>query len=256
MPVDMESAPAQSGALVSPGASSAEAVVLNQDVVDQLIAQAYIDAGMTRLDDDGHTIADGKQLGSKLVDVMLTKHQATGMSDYTKKAATKFELFAEIFPTAPGVTSQPATGEEQAACDELKKQVWTLVNTGTSGYVQKRVAIEGLVLCQAGVGRQKVSLETGVAEPGTEVGKFLTKDKELILTFYASPAAQSFARAARKLENQLGMVAERRPELALDVARQASVVVKASVTAIPHASVSQVRALTGHTQDTPQIEAE
>lgn len=178
---------------------------------------------------------------------MLDRHIVRGKRDLAQSAVTKFELYAELLPNAPGVPSLAHSLEEQAAQEQLKKAIWGWANVGTT--VQMRVAEAGYVLCEAKVSRTKVNEETGKREPTTETARFLTTDRELILTYYTGPAGRRFLAAARKLEAQLGLVASRRPELTVPIAKQLGVVVKQAVSAIPHADVRQAAALTASTDD-------
>jgi len=216
---------------------------LDEDLIEQIEAQALIDHGYSR-DDNGHPAADDKQLQLAVLLAVTNEHVANNSKELPKRAVTKFELYAEVLPRAPGVASLPNTPEEEVARDRLMRRVWNYTNTGPTGFVQKNVVNTGMILCQAKVARTKLNQETGKKEPTTEIGRFLTSDRELILTYYTGPAGAAFLRAARKLDNQLGLVTNRQPELALPVARQLGVVVKQAVAAIPHADPRQAAALT------------
>lgn len=220
--------------------------VVDNDLVQQIVAQAMIDCGYSR-EEDGLVLADEKQLQKATVQQMLDAHVVSSQKELASRAATKFDLFAELLPKAPGVATLPETIEEELAQRQLMQKVWGYTNTGTSGFVQKNIPDTGYIVCEAKVGRTKVNQETGKKEPTTEMGRFLTADKDLIMTHYTGPAGAAFVRAARKLENLLGMVTERRPELAVPVARQLNVVVKQAVTAIPHADPRNAAALTSGT---------
>ncbi|WP_433055072.1 hypothetical protein [Dactylosporangium sp. CS-033363] len=213
-------------------------------LVDQIKAQALIDAGFTGKDEDGALRANQKLLPGAVLQTMQNNHVANGKRELAARAVTKFELYAELLPDGPGVRRLANSAEESAAQDELMKYLWGLTNTGTSGFVQKSIGELGLVLCEASVSRTKINEETGKREPRTEPGRFITASRDLIMTYFTAPAGAAFLRAARKLEAQLGLVSTRRPELAAPVARQLGVVVRQAVGAIPHADVKQVAALT------------
>src|SRR5262249_17527325 len=134
----------------------------------------------------------------------------------------------------------PSTLEEKIAHVELLKLVWGYTNTSPTGYVQKNISDTGFVLCELKVSRTKINEETGKKEPTVELARFLTADRDLIMTSYTGPAGQAFMRAARRLENVLGIVADRRPELAEPVARQVGAFVRTAVSSVPHADVKQV----------------
>ena len=217
--------------------------IINNDLVLKIVAQAMIDSGYSR-EEDGLEIADEKQLKAAAVQQMLDAHVVNSQKHLASKSATKFDLYAELLPKAPGVNTVPETIEEEIAQRTLMTKVWGYTNTGTSGFVQANIPDSGYVVCEAKVGRTKINQETGKREPVTEMARFLTADKDLIMTHFTGPAGAAFVRAARKLENMLGMVTERRPELAVPVARQLNVVVKQAVTMIPHADARNAAALT------------
>jgi hypothetical protein len=218
--------------------------ILDENLVVQIMAQALIDQGYCYRDRSGLQVADFKhQLQLAVLGAMET-HVVAGAKELAAKAVTKSELYAEVLPNGPGVTSLPESPEHEAARDGLQKKIWNFTNPGTSGYVQKSIATSGLVLCEAKVARHKIIEETGKREPTTDLGKFLTADHQLILTYYTQPAGAKFAAAARRLENQLGMVTTRQPELAGSVAKQMAAVVRQAIAALPHADVKQALALT------------
>jgi hypothetical protein len=216
---------------------------LNEDLIEQIQAQALIDQGYSR-EENGQPTADYKQLQLAVLQAVENDHVAINAKELPKKAFTKFELYSEVLPRGPGVTSLPTSPEEEEARNRLSRLVWNYTNTGPSGFVQKNIVNSGMILCQAKVARTKLNQETEKKEPTTEIGRFMTSDRELILTYYTGPAGAAFLRAARKLDNQLGLVTGRRPELALPVARQLGVVVRQAVAAVPHADPRQATALT------------
>ena len=213
-------------------------------LVEKIKAQALIDAGMIQYDSDGRKLANPKLLQAAVLQAMLTNHVANNKRELPTRAATKFELYAELLPKGPGVQSLAEGLEQRVAQDQLMRNIWGFTNIGTSGFVQKNVAEEGYVLCEAEVSRTKINQETSKKEPTTERARFLTSDRDLILTYYTAPAGAAFLRAARRLEAQLGMVGARRPELTVPIAKQLGVVVRQAVGSIPHADVKQASALT------------
>lgn len=219
---------------------------LDRDLVDKIKAEAMIRAGFSTTDDDGTVRSDPKQVQVAVLQSMQENHVVTSKRSLAKQAVTSFELYQEILPQAPGTQSLAHTEEEKVAQTELTKLIWGFTNVGVSGFVQKHVAGLGLVLCEArDVARTKINEETGKKQPTTENARFLTSDRDLIMTYYTGPAGAAFMRAARKLDAQLGLVADRRPELAAPVARQLSTVVRQAVASIPHADTKAVAALLG-----------
>ncbi|MEV6304372.1 hypothetical protein AB0M02_33545 [Actinoplanes sp. NPDC051861] len=217
-----------------PGAASDAPVLIDTQFVEKIKAQALIDAGFAR-DQDGDLQSDEAQLKVAVVESMKDRHVARSRRDLAKSAVTKFELYAEMLPHAPGVKRLPQSIEESVARDQLMKKLWSWLNVGITGFVQVRVGELGYVLCEGPVARTKLSEETGKRQPTTEAGRFLTSNHDLILDYYTGPAAQRFLAAARKLEAQIGLVVARRPELETSVSDQVGVVVRQAVGSIPHA---------------------
>lgn len=223
-----------------------EMKLLDVALVERMCSQALIDAGFVT-DDDGLTIADEKQLKQAVVQIMLDNHVVNTQKEMSSRGVTKFELYSELLPTAPGVLNLPESIEEHEAKNKLMNKVWGYVNTGTTGHVQANIRDSGYVVVEAQVRRTKVHQETGRKEITTDMARFLTAERDLIMTHLTNPAGAKFVAQARKLENLLGMVTERRPELTAPIARQLSVVLKQAVAAIPHADPRQAAALTAGT---------
>jgi hypothetical protein len=218
--------------------------ILDQRLVKEIVDQALIGHGYCSHDHRSDQKApDDSQLKSSVLEAMSRYHVATSNKDLSVKAVTKFELYSEVFPNGPGVTSIPDTAEGAEAQKKLINKVWGYIQTGTTGHVQQSIAASGMVLCEAKVSRTHVNEETGKREPTTQLGRFLTSDHALILKYYTAPAGADFAQASRKLENKLGMVVGRQPELAVTIARQMAAVVRASIASIPHADPKHVAAL-------------
>lgn len=231
------------GELVSAAAGQQIELLPDLDLVEKIKSEALIKGGFSASDDEGDERADYSQLQFACLQVMLERHIVHGKRDLGPTAVTQFELYQELLPDGPGAQALAETVEEDLARKALIKLLWGYTNVGHTGFVQKHCAGDGLVLCEADVSRTKLNLETNKRQPGTERGRFLTRDGELIMTYFTGPAGAAFIKAARKLEAQLGLVHERRPELAVPVAKQLNAVVKQAVTAIPHADPRQVNAL-------------
>ncbi|WP_280250270.1 hypothetical protein [Nocardia abscessus] len=218
--------------------------VLDPRLVKRMQDQTLIDHGYcTRDNRSGVEIPDDSQLKSAVLEAMSRHHVVRGNKDLSMKAVNKFELYSEIFPEGPGVTSIPDTPEAIEAQKKLTTKVWGYIQTGTTGHVQQAIAASGMVLCEAKVSRTLINEETGKREPTLTLARFLTSDHALILTYYTAPAGVDFTQASRKLENKLSMVVGRQPELASTIAKQMAAVVKAAIAAIPHADPKHVAAL-------------
>jgi hypothetical protein len=235
-------------ALVEYNSVTGEYYEVDHELVERILSQALIDAGLVFEGEDPPR-ANPKLLAAAVLEAMQANHVAAVKRDMAKMAVTKFELYAEVFPGGPGVREVAARPEERIVQTDLMKRLWALTNTGPTGYVQKNVGESGYVLCEAHVPRTKLNEESGKRQPTTEPGRFLTADRDLIITHYTGPAGAAFIRAARRLEAQLGLVGERQPELVAPVARQAGAALKQAVAAIPHADVRQAIALTASEAD-------
>lgn len=229
---------------------------LDLELVQKIKAEALIQAGHSTTDDDGSVRSSVKQLQFAVLQNMQDNHVVASKKDLATNSVTQFELYQEILPQAPGAQTLARTDEERVAQQQLTKLMWSYANVGISSFVQKHVAGLGLILCEAGdVARTKVNQETGKKQPTTEHARFLTADRELIMTYYTGPAGAAFVRAARKLDAQLGLVADRRPELAVPVAKQLGMVVRQAVASIPHADTKAVAALQGGSVDSDRSES-
>jgi hypothetical protein len=217
--------------------------LLDVELIEKICSQALIDAGFV-IEEDGLVLADDKKLKQAVVEAMLGHHVVKSTKEMSSLGVTKYELYSEVLPAGPGIANLPDSIEADAAKTKLMNKVWGYVNTGTTGHVQNNIAHSGYVVVEAQVRRTKVHQETGKKEIGTDMARFLTADRDLIMTHLTNPAGAKFLAQARKLENLLGMVTERRPELAIPIARQLNVVVRQAVAAIPHADTKQAAALT------------
>jgi hypothetical protein len=223
---------------------SADQYGVDLELVEKIKAEALIQAGHHTTDQHGTVHASVKQLQFSVLQVMQDRHVATSKRDLATSAVTPFELYQELLPHGPGVQALARSNEEKLAQQLLTRQLWGYANVGISSFVQKNVASLGMVVCEAKVARTKLNEETGKKQPTTELARFLTTDGDLIMTYYTGPAGAAFVRAARKLDAQLGLVAARRPELAVPVARQLGSMVRQAVAAVPHADPRAAAALT------------
>lgn len=230
---------------------SAQDYGVDLDLVEKIKAEVLIQAGYTSTDEDGAVRADFKQLPFAVLQCMQERHVANGKRDLAPAAVTPFELYQELVPDGPGTRSLARGEEENLAQQQLTKTLWSFANVGVSGFVQKNVAAAGMVLCEAPVARTKVNEETGKKQPTTERARFLTTNGDLIMTYFTGPAGAAFMRAARKLDAQLGLVADRRPELTIPVAKQLGSIVRQAVASIPHADPKIAAALTA-SNDLPE----
>lgn len=251
-PIFQNAEPGDSGEAFEP--QQLEIGLIDFELVEKISNQALIEAGFL-LEEDGIITADDKQLKQGVVQTMLDNHVVNSQKDMAGRGVTKFELYSEMLPSAPGVMALPASVEEEMAKTKLSNRIWGYTNTGTTGHVQSNIPNSGHVVVEAKVARTKINQETGKKEPTTEMARFLTGDKDLIMAHLTNPAGAKFVAQARKLENLLGMVTERRPELPGPIARQLQVVVKQAVASIPHADTRAAAAITAGSANTENDDA-
>jgi hypothetical protein len=235
--------------------SFADQYGIDPDLVEKVKAEALIQAGYFTTSDDGAVLADFKQLPFAVLQVMQERHVVTGKRELAARAVTPFELYQELLPQGPGTRSLARTEEEKLAQQQLTKLLWSYANVGVSGFVQKNVAGLGVVLCEAPVARTKLNEETGKKQPTTERARFLTENGDLIMLYFTGPAGAAFMRAARKLDAQLGLVADRRPELTIPVAKQLGTVVRQAIASIPHADPKAAASFTAGGQPADERDA-
>lgn len=170
--------------------------------------EARIDAAWVR---EGYVTQDGERDPKAMQDAayQAVRHRiATSKADKADKAITKGELFAAVFPNAPGADGKGDQLDEydRAVFAQLERDVWSLMQAKPSGAIQKRLGEEGstLVLLQATV-RRKLDKAQAV---------YLTDNVALIMEDSVDKEIKSFERKAENLRRQLDMIVGRHPELA------------------------------------------
>lgn len=132
---------------------------------------------------------------------------AHSKQDKAEKAITKGELYAAVFPAAPGTDGKgdPTDEYDKIVAERLERDVWSLMQAKHSGAVQKRLGEESssLVLCQAIIRRK---LDKAPAA-------YLTDNPRLIMEDSVDKEVKSLERKAENLRRQLDMVLHRHPEL-------------------------------------------
>jgi hypothetical protein len=203
---------------------------LNLEVAAKLRRDTLEAHGYLYEDRDGKLCEDTPKLkdtvyqrmaGSHVVDIPASNNNPSAKL-MAAKAVTADELYAVIFPNAPGVTAPIANLEESRVAGDLKRLVWGYTNTGPTGYVNDRVELEGLtlVMCEAKVSRTKISAETGHSKPVTEIGRFLTDHPKLIEQHSTLNRVLRLVKIAEGTAKHVVMALRRHPEIADNVARQ------------------------------------
>lgn len=190
--------------------------------VEKLVHQACAEAGFVFTDSAGQELVDREALKLAVYQLMVDQHIVDEPRDMTKDAITQHELYEAIFPRGPGARTHPITKEEEVARNQLRRLLWDFTQTGIRGYVNQRVEVEGLslVMCEAPVGRNYRSEETGRPTPTTVQGRFLTDDPELIATHSTLPRTHKLVKTAEAVAKHAAMATRRHPELSGTVAQQ------------------------------------
>lgn len=178
----------------------------------------------------GYTNEDGTpvpELMNEAAYRAVRPHVANTKEDVADKAITQGELFAAVFPNAPGAdgSGEPVDEFDQAVVRRLERDVWSLTQMKDTGYIQKRLGEEGskLILCREKI-RRKVDRAWGV---------YLTESPVIIMEKVVDQEAKAYEQKAESLRQQLDMVRTRQKELQGQIAarvRQAEKKTKAELT--------------------------
>ncbi len=191
----------------------------------------------------GYTTADGvhdNNLMHEAAFEAVRTHVANTKEDVANNAITKGELFAEVFPNAPGAdgSGEPVDEFDQEVAKRLERDVWSLTQPKDTGYIQKRLGEEGskLILCRETI-RRKVDRAWGV---------YLTESPVIIMEKVVEQEAKAYEQKAASLRQQLDMVRTRQKDLQGQInarVRQAEKKTKAELTfssqAAPEALLSE-----------------
>lgn len=204
--------------------------IIDPEQVASMIQEQYERAGFTKANRDGETVIDDDAMKAKAFDLVI-KREVTDKSNKSAGSWTAGELYAAVFPGAPG--TDPATidlldAAEAEVRKTLVRRVWNLTNPARSGYIQKRLGFESegegsLVLCRAKVMR-------GLDEVN---GCYVTNDPELILGDSLSPRVEALVKEADNLRAHAAMITTRHPELEDRVVRAIGAGVKRTQAALP-----------------------
>lgn len=221
---------------------------------NDLIDEAFADRGWTIEDAESEDTAhDVGAMRAAVFEAFANNHvvrtprqlpQRAMARELARRAVTKGELYREVFPMGPGAMTQADTPEEEAARNFLTTEVWKLCGPSRSSWVQKQAGVSGsgLVLCETKVERTRTSEETGVTEPGKDLGRFLTDSPKLILDYLvANKIMASLSRKADDIDKYLEEVERRQPAVAEQIARYAKAETRAALAKIKHADPAWVR---------------
>jgi len=213
----------------TPTITESGALFADPEQVEKLVLAEYEKAGFAKPDGDGGITIDDGAFKAKVFEIVTSK-AVTDKSDKSQKSWTAGELYAKVFPGAPGTT--PGTlGQldmlETEVRAKLVRKVWTLTNPNRTGYVQKRLEEIGTtVLCRATVMR-------GLDEVN---GVFITDNPELILSDSLAPRVEKLVKEANNLRQHATMITTRHPELENKVATAIGSGMKRTTAALPKPS--------------------
>ncbi len=141
----------------------------------------------------------------------VVKHVADSKEEVAEKAITRGELYAAVFPGAPGTdgAGDPVDEFDMAVAEHLERDVWSLTQPKSEGAIQKRLGEDGLtfLLC-----REKIRRNLDKAD-----AVYLTDNPQLILETFVDKEVKAYERKAANLKKQLEMVTKRHEELTAQV---------------------------------------
>lgn len=209
--------------------AESEIAVFDPDRVEELVRHAYEQAGYTKIDREGEIVLDEDKLKAKVFETFTSK-VVTSKSDKSNNSWTQGELYARVFPGAPG--TDPKTADQLDLIDgevrsKLVRRTWNLTNPNRTGYIQKRLEEKGsLILCRAKVMR-------GLDE---QLGAFITDNADLIMSDSMAPRVEKLVKEADNLRAHATMITRRHPELENKVTAAIGSGVKRTVAALPKPS--------------------
>lgn len=168
--------------------------------VDAGVLEAMKAEGYVR-DDEGIEVADNDALALKLRELVRAAEART-KAERQQKAVPRGTLAALAFPSTPSPSSPMWEPD-----DELAEQVWKhlkglvsrLTQTGRRGKVQQMLTDDGLVLCPAKVGDDKVD------------AVYVTNDPTLILADFAVPRTSKLQNVSEEVAQDFNLVIDRIP---------------------------------------------
>lgn len=147
------------------------------------------------------------------------------------KSTTRDELYAALFPTAPGADGtnpDDLDDVEMAVFKKLNRDCWSLTQDGPTGKIQRRLDDQGssLILCRS-------SMMRGV---NRHVGAFVTNTAQFILNDNLKPELDALQKKAENVQRRVEMIAERHPELEATIQGQLESTVGRVRAALPGAA--------------------
>jgi len=177
--------------------------VVEQEI-ERRIKEVWEDAGY--ITEDG-TLSSERM--NKAAYQVVRTHIANTKEDIGTEAISQGELYAAIFPSAPGAdgSGEPVDEFDKEVAKRIERDVWSLTQPKDTGYVQKTLGEEGskLVLCREKIRTQRHLDKVWVV--------YLTESPVIIFEKIVDHEAKAYEQKAANLKKQLDMVRNRRHEL-------------------------------------------
>lgn len=151
-------------------------------IVELHKADALVRAGYFSADSVGRVLPCSNKLKVAVLQSFRERHVVAVRRDLAKCAVTKLELYRELLPQGLGVDSPTLTTEERLAHQQLAFTLGGYADATPDGFVRKGVESLGLEVCEARIFRTKPDAVTRKLHLTTAIGRFVTKDRELVLT--------------------------------------------------------------------------
>lgn len=160
----------------------------------------------------GYTTEEGARSYDKMnkaAFAVVRKHIVNVKEDIGSNAISQGELYAKVFPTAPGADGggEPIDEFDKEVAKRLERDVWGLTQPKESGYIQKELGEEksDLILC-----REKTRTKRHLDKVWVV---YLTESPVIVYEKIVEHEAKAYEQKAAILTKQLEMVRRRRGEL-------------------------------------------
>ena len=170
---------------------------VDEGVIEALKADDYV-----KVDGDKE-VPDYDALSRKLRDLVRPTRSSTKV-ERQQKAVPKATLAAQAFSSTPSPGSPLWDPDDEVAAGvwkALKGAVSRLTQTGRRGKVQQLLAEDGLVMCPAKVGDDKVD------------AVYVTDDPTLIMADFAVPRTSKLQNIGEEVAQDFNLVSDRIPKM-------------------------------------------
>lgn len=200
------------------------------DLVEATKLAIYATRDWTRVDKNGHTVPDDAAARNFVYEFFRDNAVVNSEADIVDDGLSSADLYAKVFPSAPGSTSEPVDEIEFEAYKEVSRKLWQWAGTGIKSHCQETAEMEGLdyVMVEKKIFRASRDTSTGTGAPKAVMVRFFTSNPDLIFQLSSQPAAAKFVKAAEDASKHLQMNARRHPELMLRIAKETQSALKRS----------------------------